>query len=274
MTSLGIGTLRWGVRCCWCRPCSPRRRVRPTRAPRAAVRGRRGRDRRGSARRRSRGRAAPPAPAGAPAPTPPARPAARPTRARTPCACAVAREERQRAQGADLPHQGAPQPAQGDRARRRDRRVARDHPPQERDGQLVPPDQGGLRARRRADLLPRATIAAAGRDAGVRRLQRRDPAGLAHAVRRAARTRATASACSATSRATSSTSSRATPSSRANRRPPNITVVGLREGQHHDPALGQAGDRLPRQRHVGRRKRHGDGGDEEITGVHGQPEPA
>ena len=26
------------------------------------------------------------------------------------------------------------------------------HPPQERDGQLVPPDQGGLRARRRADL--------------------------------------------------------------------------------------------------------------------------
>ena len=35
----------------------------------------------------------------------------------------------------------------------------------------------------------------------------------------------------------------------------NITVVGLREGQHHHPALRQAGDRLPRQRHVGRRER-------------------
>ena len=54
--------------------------------------------------------------------------------------------------------------------------------------------------------------------------------GIAHAVRRAAPTRATASACSATSRATSSTSSRATPSWRANRRRTNITVVGYEKG--------------------------------------------
>ena len=45
----------------------------------------------------------------------------------------------------------------------------------------------------------------------------------------------------------------------------NITVVGLREREHHHPALRQAGDRFPRQRHVGRRERHDGGGAEEVT---------
>ena len=142
---------------------------------------------------------------------------------------ARAREERQRAQGADLPHQGPAQPAQGDGARRRHRRVARGHPSQERDGQLVPADQGGVRARRRADLPPRATPALADLQEfdvyngaiqpgshtlsvalhvpGQRLRRVQLPQGL-QVQRR----------------------SRATPSWRANRRRTNITVVGYEKG--------------------------------------------
>ena len=106
-----------------------------------------------------------------------------------------------------------------------------------------------------------------GRDAGVRRLQRRDPAGIAHAVGRAA-----------------------VPGQRLRRvqLPQGLQVQRqvephlrrgrvedhehhgrrLREGQHHHPALRQAGDRFPRQRHGGRRKRRGDGA-RRNNGVHG-----
>ena len=161
--------------------------------------------------------------------------------------------------GADLPHQGAPQSAQGDGPRRRHRRLARHHPPQERDGQLVPPDQGGLRARRRADLFEGRRHRPPGRDDRVRRLQRRHPARLAHADRRSCCIRATASACSATSRDTSSRFKSSHTFVAGESKTTGDHRRRLREGEHYDQPSGQSGRRFPGQRDGGRRGRDGGG---------------
>ena len=269
MTSLGIGTLRWGlVIALGCRSWLADARRSAADAPAAAC----------HAGGRAATAAAPPARASAAARRPrPRRPSgAPPAAAAAAAACrrrrrlgrlhrapALAREERQRAEGADLPHQGAAQPPQGDRARRRHRRLARDHPPQERDGQLVPADQGGVRARRRADLREERRY---GRLAEMQEFDVYNGA-----IQPGSHTLSVALHYQGNGFGVFSYLK----GYKFNVKSSHTFVAGeskthehhgrrLREGQHHHPALRQAGGRLPRQRHVGRRERGGSGGGEEV----------